>query len=292
MQISYFLSIVIHAKKEFFNVNSEFTITTKQKNGYLGPIYLIIVAKKHITHYYLLHSKNENLYIIKNLLSIPEIDVNKCSLEYLWANEIRGNNQNQQIVIRWKNDFLDSSKCNCLKEKFKSNTPLNISIKNQNIEIIKLLVSHPKINDNIKSIARTWCFEYYKSEKIKEIEDTPLFTSIKKNNLEILKLLLSNANIEINGKSITKSGTIEFHYQQFEEIYYKEIESTALSFSIENNQLEFVKVLLCQPTIIINCKINDRFMSFNFDKTELKCDYNMRNWIVNEITKNAFSYCN
>lgn len=57
MQISYFLSIVIHAKKEFFNVNSEFTITTKQKNGYLGPIYLIIVAKKHITHYYLLHQK-------------------------------------------------------------------------------------------------------------------------------------------------------------------------------------------------------------------------------------------
>ena len=35
-----------------------------------------------------------------------------------------------------------------------------------------------------------------------------------------------NANIEINGKSITKSGTIEFHYQQFEEIYFKEIRRT------------------------------------------------------------------
>ena len=63
----------------------------------------------------------------------------------------------------------------------------------ENIEIIKLLLAHPKIDVNLYSILK---YDQIKNE-------TPLHTAIKNKNIEIIKLLLSHPKIDVNMKLIS-----------------------------------------------------------------------------------------
>lgn len=67
-------------------------------------------------------------------------------------------------------------------------TPLFVAIEFENISIIKLLLSHPKIDVNARSI----CYQPYVKQHI-----TPLYKAIYLKNEEIEKLLLSNEQIDI-----------------------------------------------------------------------------------------------
>ena len=55
-----------------------------------------------------------------------------------------------------------SSDSNLLNEKrkeiYNENTPLNISIENENLKIIKLLLNHKNINMNVKSNNNIWTY--------------------------------------------------------------------------------------------------------------------------------------
>ena len=63
---------------------------------------------------------------------------------------------------------------------------LHIASKKNNIEIVRLLLSNPSINVNIR----------------KNNNKTPLFIAIANNNIEVVQLLLSNPNIDINANII------------------------------------------------------------------------------------------
>ena len=68
-----------------------------------------------------------------------------------------------------------------------NNSPLNIAIVKNNIEIVKLLLNCKNINVNLKTT-------------FSNTESTPLFTAINTNNIEVLKLLLNNKKVDINLK--------------------------------------------------------------------------------------------
>ena len=67
-------------------------------------------------------------------------------------------------------------------------TVLHIALKNGDIEVIKLLLSHNDIKNS-------------QPNKDSHVE-TALNTAIEKGNIEILNLLLTNNTIEVNSKSI------------------------------------------------------------------------------------------
>lgn len=240
--------------------------------------------------------------IIKILLSNQEIDVNVSFSEQFWSHKDTEDHEKHNINW-WKNNEI-----NHLKEQFeyiKVDTPLSLSIKNENLEITNLLLEHPKINVNIKSITKEWHFKY--SEETKEEEETPLMISIKKKNFEIMNLLLLNQNIDINSKSIYKTGSKEFIYktgskesfieiyspfdtiqpcfQQKEEFVIKEIESTALSYSIDQNMIETAKLLLSQSKIDVYCKMKEKEISFTYRKYS-KNQVFLHNWIFDKKENN------
>ena len=64
-------------------------------------------------------------------------------------------------------------------------TALNMAIENDDIEIVKLLLSHPGINVNIQN-------------KSGNISETALHKAVFSGNVEIVKLLLSNPEIDVN----------------------------------------------------------------------------------------------
>lgn len=176
-----FFNVLIQQKKDNFDINSHFIITKKQKRKIKYKFFNMKTSYKYIYIYKKICNtllfvaiQKENLEIIKILLSNQEIDVNASFSEQFWLHEYTGNQEKHNI--NWKNNEI-----NHLEKPFehiKVDTPLSLSIKNENLEITKLLLEHPKINVNIKSIKKEWHFNY--SEETKEEEETPLMISIKK----------------------------------------------------------------------------------------------------------------
>ena len=226
-------------------------------------------------------TKKANLEIIRILLSIPTIDVNSISSQQFYQHH--GTFEKQNSINFWKNElFLKFQEGDSYEFK-KLYTPLNISVKNQNFEIIELLLSHPKIDLNIKSVFQEWKFCGVNFEEIKENKDTPLLTSIKKNYLDIFNLLLKHPNIEINEKSIFKNGTIKNS-----NVFIREINLTALSYSIDNDKYEFFQILLSQPKIDVRIKINEKYLITDYIfKNSKKRDFHMHNWILDKKIENT-----
>ena len=114
-------------------------------------------------------------------------------------------------------------------------TALNIAIRNHNIEIIKLLLSKPNIGINSQTI-------YHKTN---EHSVSSLYLAIKQNNLEIIQLLLSYPNIDVNcfTVNIENWNRLKIHK-----------EKAPIHLAAEKNNIEMMKLLLSHPKIDINAK--------------------------------------
>lgn len=80
-------------------------------------------------------------------------------------------------------------------EKIIEKTPLIYAVENNDIELVNLLLSCPKIDVNLsdKEIGRS---RYLFNDET--IEATPLFYAVENDNIAIVKLLLANENIDVN----------------------------------------------------------------------------------------------
>ena len=85
---------------------------------------------------------------------------------------------------------------------FFNQTPLNIAIEKENIEIIKILLTRNDIDVNEKSNIIKPIFFVYNVIIKKFIDKTPLYLASEIGNPEIVQLLLSCEEIDINLISI------------------------------------------------------------------------------------------
>ena len=162
-------------------------------------------------------------------------------------------------------------------------TPLVIAIVTNNLEIIKILLSHPEIdvnkcvkieNDGKISQFTPFFFEIFNNEVIettklqvislllshkntdvnydsKEDCGTPLIYAIEHQKKDLITLLLSNPNIDVNAKSIINS---KDGYST---------EKNPLSVALENNYKETALLLLNHPKIDVNIKILHKKIDFS-----------------------------
>lgn len=73
-------------------------------------------------------------------------------------------------------------------------TALNIAIDQENKEIVRMLLSKPNINVNIKSIHK----KYISYEIDERSEMTPIYNAVAKRNKEIVQMLLTRNEIDVN----------------------------------------------------------------------------------------------
>ena len=164
------------------------------------------------------------------------------------------NNDNLDINDRCEvfNSFYENEQCYIDAPPNKSlrtlKTALYAAVEKENIEIIELFLSNPRIDINIpciKTLIKTGINEKY--------ERTPLYEAVKIGNIDIIKLLLKNDKIDINiiNKKLHKNIFIDgseicTHFKS------KEIEKTALYKAIEKENVEIIKLILQNHKLNIN----------------------------------------
>ena len=168
----------------------EFLLSFRDKNDYSK----YIPIKKTVLQ---LAVEYKNREIVSVLLNHPNINVN-CEMnskKKYWLHSING------WVAMYREKFIQSIE-----------TPLLAAIENEDVSMVQLLLSHPKIDVNLKSYGdysyryvfldkRDKKEKYYFTNFIHE-RKTPLCAAIILKNIEIIKMLLSNDNIVINDQSI------------------------------------------------------------------------------------------
>lgn len=179
--------------------------------------------------------ENEYVDSIKILVSNQKIDLNIKMViglyEYTALSYLIDAYRNCELI----NLLIPKSNPNIiLKSKYSKieRTPLSMAIKNNNIEIVKLLLSNQNYDFNTKF---NIC-ENQKSEK------TALSMAFDKSNTELISILLSNENIDPNIKFINKYFNNEIQKLVAEE-------KTILTMSIEDENIDKIKMLLsCKNT--------------------------------------------
>ena len=188
--------------------------------------------------------------------------MNETSSEKLWMHISYRNKNNinpkidlniKSIVKKW---YYAHSECRSFGDestKEEENTALYISIKKENIDILKLLLSHQNLNINEKSIHKK--SSIYTEKSIwkyfdgSEEEITPLSSSIQNNNDdEIIKLLLSHNKIDVKIK--LKGMHLNISYESKDDYTYqihnflvqekiKEIEEDYKNNSNDKNDINY-----------------------------------------------------
>ena len=246
--------------------------------------YLLKIAKP--TLYCALSTKNNE--IIKLLLSRSNVDVNarkikqkinnnvtEKEMSLLYKAVVTENIEAVKLLLSHQNidvNFLyftlnsqhNFSHFSSISQHDFHFTALIAAIKRKYYTIIKLLLSHPNINANNKSI-KTKIFvpsqfaylhptidvtkpKYKNTTKVKrKTEKTPLYMAVQMRNIKIVKLLLSNPSIDVNIKLVKT---------QFDE---EEVisEKTLLYLAVELNNEKIVNLLLSDPNIDVNIKCLD-----------------------------------
>ncbi|KAK8853002.1 hypothetical protein M9Y10_018000 [Tritrichomonas musculus] len=192
---------------------------------------------KYLSKFTALHlaAQNDNIEIVKLLLSTPNVDVNVQS-----------------------EDIIDDGKIQ------KGFTALHFAALNNNIEIAKLLLSTPNIDVNIQTSADGYFFE-----RNTYFTYTALHLAVQYDNIEIVKLLLSNSNIDVN---IQISHDRNMRYEGY----------TALHIAARNNDIEIVELLLSNPHIDVNILDFRRMKAF-----DVTYDCEIRKLIMQRIVDDA-----
>lgn len=225
----------------------------------------------------------KNVEIIKLLLNNNEIDVN-----------ILQTNENGSISFNDLNKWIDSDysiysntseNIDFLECKTRKMSELHLAILNENIEIIKLLLSNKKTDVNLRceiTDKNYFLEEHWKGKMDKETVEkkTPLQMAIEKNNIGIINLLLAQKMIDININSYFSSSHCKFSDRKCDGIDENDIEDefTALHFTVSKGNIEIIKLLLAHKTININSKdklgrkpielTNDVYIKELFDKKD------------------------
>ncbi|KAK8846488.1 hypothetical protein M9Y10_020511 [Tritrichomonas musculus] len=232
-----------------------------------------------------------NIDLIQFLFTIPRIDINSRSTKI--SKELKYESCNDYYIIKEKmsllNEAIESGYTDVvqillndksfdvnnrllMKKQFENcfstahpiyierreETSLQQAIKRENINIVKLLLSNPIINVNLKSSSviheSGGCYVFVSTDKY--IEKSSLFFAINsennKNKLELIKLLLSISNIDVNFG-------IKEYLSEFEEDRKLLQEKSTLYLAVENENLEIIQLLLEQPLIDIDflCTLYD-----------------------------------
>lgn len=118
------------------------------------------------------------------------------------------------------------------------------------IELIKLILSHQKIDVNQKCIEERFPY-FYDNDYSKLKEQTILNIAIEKNLIDVVKILLSKQEIDVNLKSKIEENdpSIFLSHNRIIE------ENTPLSTAVANKNKEIIKLLLSKNEIDINQKL-------------------------------------
>lgn len=206
---------------------------------------LVEKSKKNVTPLILAINK-KNIEIIKLLLNKPEININqiftyKITEDLIYEMTVLQlaveNNFNELALLLIANPKVDVNTITKINstpqsEFFKNferkYSPLYIAVKNDNVEIVKALLSRSDINVNIKLVHQ---FEHT-SLKVKE--KTVLHTAVKKGNLEIIQLLLNRPDLDV---AISKKD-----------------KGTAMKTAIKKGNIKVIELLLEKMKDIIDSK--------------------------------------
>ena len=241
--------------------------------------------------------ENEELDIVKLLLANPKIDVNARSIKKkayekdydektpLYFAIQKGNIEITKEILK-SNDF-DINSSQLIKVSYpyeEGNDPttktlisaLNLATEQSNLDIVNLLLSHPKISLNEQS---TKCLKYmskmssfveykmgggwsYIMPLINKVMNNPgndfklletvnypaLCFAISHKEFDIAKAILSSEQCDVNAEMTRSSHTIE----EKEWSALAETKIPALCFAIDSNNIEIVKLLLSSSKINVN----------------------------------------
>ena len=214
-------------------------------------------------HHFIYSCRYGHFFIVRHMIQSNEstIDVNKKILiPYHFesinetGNELEINNQeDKQNIDEWTHwDFnlfryllrRKQDRKKEIKSKYKEEEigALHLVVENEDIEILKVLLNHPKININSK-LVRYYDVKPNRLAADKEIK-TSLHIAIEKRNLNIVKLLLRHPKIDVNYKSIDCYPSDDFA---------REIIPPIL-IAVENEDEQIVDLLAKFPSIEINWK--------------------------------------
>lgn len=214
-------------------------------------------------------NKTKNFQLIETLLSTTSININDTITIQM--------NTNDEIVKTKK-------------------TILHLAVEEGNLKILRLLLSHPKINVNSKYLVTendstilknitalqiavdTENIEICKLlishpkidnnfvSKDSKSNETLLSSAVQNKNIEIVKLLLSKFNININ--AIVEANVIRINKSGRGKNLVK-IKRTALCIAIENNDIDITKALLSYPNINVNIASIETSAKFTTEETPL-----------------------
>ena len=145
--------------------------------------------------------------------------------------------------------------CNCKYHEFPymrhtnyeyTKSVLFLAVENNNVEIVRSLLSNSNININYVSsyeseqfIHRNGAFPWYD-----RYQKTPLFQAVENENFEIVKLLKSNENVDVNCLC---------HFEYYKDREYPiKINRTPLSMAVAKNNIEITNLLLSNEKIDVN----------------------------------------
>ena len=127
-----------------------------------------------------------NLNIVKICLEQPKIDINIPFNDY----DLKG-------YKWWMVSECFSGKPDSICKKISS---LYLAVSNSNIDIVRLLLNHPKIDINMKSVL------YNDTKQLR----TSLHKAVENKQIDIIKLLLQHKNININSLDENKKKPIDY----------------------------------------------------------------------------------
>lgn len=189
--------------------------------------------------------RNKSIDIVKLLLQNAYIDINYPMIS---------------TFVSTESDFLSISRHESKRER----TALHLAIENNDIEIVKLLLSNDKVDVN--SCIKFTSFGSEKNENINYScaikQETPaLYFAVDENCIEIVRLLLKNEKIDVNLPSVNKIDSSDTKFSKYEEI-------APLHVAVKNKRIEIIRYLIENEKINVNLPLKSSNESES-DKTPL-----------------------
>lgn len=253
------------------NVKSITKLYKNKEGDQIGQYIQNLVKRRYIKSALTIAIENNDYDIVQNLLKNSKINVNiKSRFDYLYDFETRQLYGSEKVY-------------NCHDTGYENKTALCTAIQKENMDIIQLLLSHPKININLQStiienqeIVNDFLNQVYsnlnpfdkpedadnKSVKAIMSKKTPVEVAFDSENIEIFNLIFSQPKIDINHKncgqrlflSAIKNGkneliTILSSNPTFD---IKQGLKGSLQNAVKEENIEMLKILLKIPEVDIN----------------------------------------
>ena len=128
-----------------------------------------------------------------------------------------------------------------------------LAVEKENIEIVKLLLSHKNIDVNAQCISKHKIYSRKSNdEQVKTKILSILHLAVVKENIELIKLLLLNPNIDVDNKYFFKNVKLVDALWSPGEKIIEEKTKTALQLAFENKNKEIVHLFLNCKKIVYN----------------------------------------